>query len=31
MKAFMDRDFLLHTPTAEALYHEYAEAMPIID
>ena len=31
MKAFMDRDFLLSTPTAQALYHEYAAHMPIID
>ena len=31
MKAFMDRDFLLTTPTAQRLYHEYAEGMPIID
>ncbi len=27
----MDRDFLLTTPTAQRLYHEYAEGMPIID
>ncbi len=27
----MDRDFLLTTPTARRLYHEYAEKMPIID
>ncbi len=31
MKAFMDRDFLLTTPTAQRLYHDYAEKMPIID
>ncbi len=31
MKAFMDKDFLLTTPTAQRLYHEYAEKMPIID
>ena len=31
MKAFMDRDFLLTTPTAQRLYHEHAEKMPIID
>jgi glucuronate isomerase len=31
MKAFMDQDFLLSTPTAKTLYHDYAEAMPIID
>lgn len=27
----MDRDFLLTTPTAQRLYHEHAEKMPIID
>ena len=31
MKAFMDEDFLLSTETAQKLYHEYAEVMPIID
>lgn len=31
MKPFMDQDFLLSTPTACALYHDYAAAMPIID
>ena len=31
MKAFMDKDFLLSTETAQKLYHEYAEVMPIID
>ncbi|MBR1583957.1 MAG: glucuronate isomerase [Clostridia bacterium] len=31
MKAFMDRDFLLNTETAKTLYHEAAEACPIID
>lgn len=31
MKAFMDEDFLLSTPTAKILYHDYAEKMPIID
>lgn len=31
MKRFMDEDFLLSTPTAEKLYHQYAENMPIID
>lgn len=31
MKKFMDEEFLLSTPTARKLYHEYAEAMPIID
>lgn len=31
MKAFMDADFLLTTPTAKALYHDVAETLPIID
>ncbi len=31
MKAFMDQDFLLTTPTARTLYHEYAAKMPIVD
>ncbi|MBE5802502.1 MAG: glucuronate isomerase [Clostridiales bacterium] len=31
MKAFMDKDFLLNTPTAVRLYHEAAENCPIID
>ncbi len=31
MKQFMDEDFLLTTPTAKRLYHEYAERMPIVD
>jgi len=31
MKAFMDNDFLLSTPTARTLYHDYAEELPIID
>lgn len=31
MKAFMDEDFLLETPTAKKLYHEYAEQVPILD
>ncbi|MCR4904911.1 MAG: glucuronate isomerase [Clostridiales bacterium] len=31
MKAFMDRDFLLETPTAAHLYHDYAAKMPLID
>lgn len=31
MKAFMDKDFLLNTDTARALYHGYAAQMPIID
>ena len=31
MKQFMDADFLLKTPTASTLYHEYAADMPIVD
>ena len=31
MKNFLDRDFLLHTLTAQKLYHNYAEQMPILD
>ncbi len=31
MKAFMDKDFLLSTPTAQRLFHEYAENAPVLD
>ena len=31
MKRFMDRNFLLENETSKKLYHNYAEAMPIID
>lgn len=31
MKSFMDEEFLLKTPAAQDLYHNYAETMPIID
>ena len=31
MKAFMDKDFLLSSPTARTLFHDYAAAMPIVD
>ena len=31
MKAFMDDNFLLHTKTAQYLYHEHAKIMPIYD
>jgi len=31
MKPFLDKNFLLETPTAQTLYHDYAVAMPIID
>lgn len=31
MKAFLSEEFLLNSPTASRLYHEYAARMPIID
>lgn len=31
MKRFLDENFLLHTETAQLLYQEYAQPMPIID
>jgi glucuronate isomerase len=31
MKKFLDEQFLLHNPTAQKLYHEFARQMPIID
>ncbi len=31
MKPFMDDNFLLHTETAQKLYHEHAAKMPIFD
>jgi glucuronate isomerase len=31
MKKFLDENFLLETPTAVKLYHDYAKQMPIID
>ena len=31
MKRFMDEDFLLDTPTAARLYHDFAEKLPIVD
>lgn len=31
MKNFMDKDFLLSTPTAKTLFHDYAKDLPIID
>jgi glucuronate isomerase len=31
MKKFIDEHFLLQTPTAQKLYHEFAKQMPIID
>ena len=31
MKRFMDEDFLLENETAQRLFHEHAEKMPILD
>jgi len=31
MKKFLDENFLLQTPTAQKLYHDFAKQMPIID
>ncbi len=31
MKPFLDENFLLQTPTAQKLYHEFARHLPIID
>lgn len=31
MKQFLDENFLLQTKTAQALYHDFAEMMPVID
>lgn len=31
MKPFLDQNFLLQTPTAQTLYHEFAKDLPIID
>lgn len=31
MKAFMDKDFLLQSKTAQDLYHNHVEGLPIID
>ena len=31
MKEFMDRDFLLQTPTARHLFHDYSENLPLVD
>jgi glucuronate isomerase len=31
MKTFLDQNFLLQSPTAERIYHEYAAGLPIID
>ena len=31
MKAFMDKDFMLQSATAQHLYHDYAAGMPTCD
>lgn len=31
MKPFLNEDFILSTETAQKLYHEYAEVMPVLD
>src|SRR5689334_23895854 len=31
MKQFLDENFLLHTKTAEKLYHDFAKEVPVID
>ncbi|MBR3307204.1 MAG: glucuronate isomerase [Lachnospiraceae bacterium] len=31
MRKFMDKDFMLYSETAKHLFHDYAEALPIID
>ncbi len=31
MKSFLDEDFLLHSETARALYHDYAARLPVVD
>lgn len=31
MKPFLDENFILQTPAAQTLYHEFAKQMPIID
>ena len=31
MKAFMDKDFLLESETAQHLFHDYAEKLPLVD
>ena len=31
MKLFMDKDFMLSTESAQKLFHQYAESMPILD
>ena len=31
MKPFLTEDFLLSTPAARILYHQYAKDLPIVD
>lgn len=31
MKSFLDEDFLLHSVTAQRLYHDFAKQLPVID
>ena len=31
MKSFLDKDFLLESKTASALFHDYADKLPIVD
>lgn len=31
MKSFLNKDFLLNTPTAQSLYHDHVKNLPIID
>ncbi|RYD76999.1 MAG: glucuronate isomerase, partial [Sphingobacteriales bacterium] len=31
MKPFLNEHFLLNSPTAQSLYHDYAKQMPVID
>ena len=31
MKTFLNKDFLLNTPTAQFLYHNHVKNLPIID
>ena len=31
MKEFLSKDFILDTPTAQHLYHDYAASMPLAD
>ena len=31
MKEFMNRDFILDTPIAQHLYHDYAKVLPLVE